>query len=348
MMRKLRFGIQLVCVGYAVALAIYLLLRLVVGDGVWWLGLLNNFAPYFFVPLMPLLVLVLVTRSGVRVGLALAVLLVIGGVWFGGRFMPKARVQAAGDTLKIISFNVWGDNPHLDDVQAWLREQNADIVLMQEIPPTWSGDGVPELLDLYPHQASQSAELRYWGQAAISRYPLESVEDFDLEGDGTGSHQRLVINVDGQQIAVYNVHFEMPVREGARFYVPIDHHAVDLALRYDDTRRNGQINRLLPLLDAEALPYLVVGDFNMSDDAVIYSVFAERMGDSFHEAGTGLGASWPVASVAGLPSFVPLLLRIDYVWHSEEFRTVSAQLGDPLGSDHLPLVVELTIPETDS
>ena len=60
------------------------------------------------------------------------------------------------------------------------------------------------------------------------------------------------------------------------------------------------------------------------------------MHDSFREAAIGLGATWP-ANAAPWPP----LLRLDYVWHSDGLRAVSAETGPHLGSDHLPLVVTL-------
>ena len=84
----------------------------------------------------------------------------------------------------------------------------------------------------------------------------------------------------------------------------------------------------------------------MSDQTSIYGELASRMGDSFRQAGTGLGGSWPVSAMeefTSLPDFVPPLFRIDYIWHSEQFRAISAQQGPELGSDHLPLLATLSI-----
>ncbi|MCZ2094787.1 MAG: hypothetical protein LC121_00665 [Anaerolineae bacterium] len=70
---------------------------------------------------------------------------------------------------------------------------------------------------------------------------------------------------------------------------------------------------------------------------------AAVMRDSFREAGYGLGTSWPAAQAFGIPPLIPPLVRIDYIWHSDEFRTLAAAQGPYLGSDHLPLYATLAL-----
>ena len=65
--------------------------------------------------------------------------------------------------------------------------------------------------------------------------------------------------------------------------------------------------------------------------------------DSFRKAGRSFGASWPLRVNGEFPAFIPPLLRVDYIWHSDGFQTVTAQQGPPLGSDHLALMATLTL-----
>ncbi|MDX2140908.1 MAG: hypothetical protein SF123_22680 [Chloroflexota bacterium] len=76
----------------------------------------------------------------------------------------------------------------------------------------------------------------------------------------------------------------------------------------------------------------------------MYSEIAAQWNDSFREAGVGLGTSWPVSTARGdLLSFIPPLIRIDYLWHSDDLRAQWAGQAPPLGSDHLGLVAELVV-----
>jgi endonuclease/exonuclease/phosphatase (EEP) superfamily protein YafD len=341
-MKIIRYLLIAISAIYALGLATYLILRVAFGDGWWWLALLNNFAPFYFLPLFILLPLALLFRA--RRMVFLLPLALIGLLWFGPYFLPKQHVTASGTALKVLTFNVWGENRHLDEVEAWLREMDADIVLMQEIPPSYGAGGVPSLLDVYPHQFAQPPEMREWGNVVLSRYPLLTMDYLDTEGDGTPTQQRVTFDLEGQTIAIYNVHFLMPVGEYARVSLPFDNPFANLALKYDHSARNAQIQRVLDFLDDETLPYIMAGDFNMSDQTMMYGELAARMGDSFREAVTGFGTSWPVSAMEEfptLPDFLPAVIRIDYIWHSDQFRAVEAQQGPPLGSDHLALFAML-------
>ena len=112
---------------------------------------------------------------------------------------------------------------------------------------------------------------------------------------------------------------------------------IDFVFRYDERRRNAQIRRMLEILQAEARPFLLVGDFNMSDASLIYADIAAKLGDAWRDAGVGAGRTWPVADVIGWPRVIQPLLRIDYIWHSAELRAVAATVGAAIGSDHLPV-----------
>ncbi len=144
---------------------------------------------------------------------------------------------------------------------------------------------------------------------------------------------RVVVDTGSAQIAVYGIHLYVPA--GRTSNAPLSF--------YNAVPRDSQIRNLLARLDDEPLPYIVAGDFNMSDQSLIYNELAAVLSDSFREAGTGLGTSWPNAQRFGMSSLIPPLVRIDYIWHSGEFRAISATQGPYLGSDHLPVYATLAL-----
>jgi endonuclease/exonuclease/phosphatase family metal-dependent hydrolase len=68
-----------------------------------------------------------------------------------------------------------------------------------------------------------------------------------------------------------------------------------------------------------------------------------RLHDAFREAGSGMGFTFP-ASIRSTIRSLPPLLRIDYVWYSDQFsiRRVSVA-GDSGTSDHHPVVARLVL-----
>lgn len=332
--QRLRATISLLTGGYALALLIFLLLRLIFADSLWWLALLANFTPFYFAPFLVLLPLALLIRAKRGVLLMLPFALV-GAVWFGRLYLPKPATQAPDDAtmLKVVSFNVWYGNNDLAKAADWLRTMQADVVTIIELPETWA-EGVPSLLDVYPEQFTvTSAPGSAWDSAILSRHPVLSFEQIDL-GDGDIPQFRAVLDVDRHhQIAVYGIHLYVPAR-GRN--TPFD--------IYNETGRNVQIRSLLANLEREKLPYIVMGDFNMSDQSLVYNELTAMLTDSFHEAGNGLGASWPLLkSRGGFAALLPQLVRIDYIWHSADFRALDAALGPYPGSDHLPVYATLAL-----
>ncbi len=157
-MKILSKALTILAALYSLALALYLILRTAFGDGLWWLAFLNNFAPFYFLPLIVLLTLALLLR--VRRMAFLLPFALIGLIWFGPYYLPRSAPAPTGSTLCVLTFNVWGDNRHLPEVEAWLRDMGADLVLMQEVPPSYGEHGLVALRDLYPYQFKQPPELR--------------------------------------------------------------------------------------------------------------------------------------------------------------------------------------------
>lgn len=321
---------------YLVGLLCYLLLRVLMGDRFWWLGFLNTFAPVWFLPLAAFTPLLALLRTR-WIWLSIALLLVAMR-WFGPYFLPKSSATTSIDTLKIVTFNIWGDNRTLAEAEDWMRRTDADLVLLQEIPAIYAQQGVDALRTIYPHQFVQAWA---WGQLTLSKHPF--LETTDVPPPSGFVFQRVVISFKGRQVAIYNIHFSMPMGDRVRMAMPYAPYFVNMALSYDDTTRNAEIDFLLKTLVSEPLPYLIAGDFNTSDQSVSYVPLANAMRDTFREAGMGFGATWPRPVAAELPMWLPPLIRIDYVFHSRHFTAVDAEVGPFLGSDHLPMVSRLAL-----
>jgi endonuclease/exonuclease/phosphatase (EEP) superfamily protein YafD len=301
------------------------------------LAFFGNFTPFYFAALIVLLPLALVVRARRSVVLMIPLVL-IGLFTYAPPYLPKAQAQAVPDSFRLITFNVWGDNPDLNGVENWLKTQKADAVVTIELPPAWT-KGVPALKAAYPQQVTHVAQGIYWGSTVLSPHPVISSEVFNL---GEIPQQRIVIEVGEQKIAIYAIHLYLPI--GDTPHVPITTNFLSASFfSYDGAKREAQIRTLLDRLKDEPLPYVVAGDFNLSDQNAAYKDLAALMGDSFREVGIGLGTSWPSFQAFGLPSMMPPLVRIDYIWHSDQLRALQAEEGPFLGSDHRPLAATLAL-----
>ena len=333
--RFTQLTLNVLATGYVLALTGLLILRLIGHDHRWWIAFLINFMPIFFVPLWGFIALALLLRTRPAL-LATAPLALVGLVLYGPLFLVKPAAAVSGKPVNIITFNVSDTNSQRDDVFGWLRAQHADVVLLQEVSADWFVPARQILNDLYPQQTVQLTEAGNRGNLILSHFPLTAVPDAN-----SSPFAPAVLSVDGQPTAFYNISLVTPVDASPHHELPFEYPFLDLVMRYDDQFRNHQIALLLEQVQAQTLPYIVAGDFNMSDQTSVYASLAAQMDDSFREGGIGLGASWPAFKVAGL-AFLPPLIRIDYIWHSRRgFTTLNATVGPFLGSDHLP--VETTL-----
>jgi vancomycin resistance protein VanJ len=241
--------------------------------------------------------------------------------------------------LKIATFNMWGGNPHQAQVTGWLRKIDADIVLLQEVPASFASSGVIDLRAVYPFQFREETPEQWWSNAVLSKHLIQSVKLLDVQEGYFSTRQRFEIRVGETDMLIYNIHLTYPMRAEPR--LETSSFWLRTIARYDAARRDAEIRAMLNELAGETLPCIVAGDFNMSAQSRMYGRIARIMHDSFREAGTGIGGTWPISAVAGFPRIIPPLLRLDYIWHSAHFRAMSAEVGPKLGSDHLPVLVTL-------
>lgn len=325
---------------YVVGLVGFLIARVLFGDR-WWLAMLANVTPFYFAPLLVLFPLALLARA--KWGLLLLLPLAAAGtITYGRYFLPPEPLDASGAvTMRVITLNVSTRSRPLDAIEAWLREESADLVLLQELPAQWIG--LQRLRDLYPYIASHQMPN---ASAVLSRYPIIATEGFNAGERGFPYAPRTVIDINGQAVAVYNASLPAPFRQRGRLSL----HGIrsrrvnaawDLLFGYDEFQRDQELEKLLARADAETLPVILGGDFNLSDESREYALLAERYHDSFRERGIGFGWTYPALQAFGLPGIIPPVVRIDYLWHSDGLQTVSAERGAFVTSDHLPMIAEI-------
>jgi vancomycin resistance protein VanJ len=324
---------------YAVLVLLLLALQRTPLGSQWWLRLGGDFLPFWFLPLLVLAPGVfLVSRSR-----AARALICVPGLLFvllyGDRFLhlPAAASSARPEpTLTVMTYNVTRGDPGREEILSIIDKQDADVVALQEVPPKVA-EAVSGLSDRYPYQALHPTADGYAGCAVLSRFPISEDEVLFLV-EGMHLSQRLVLDVEGKRVHLFNVHLQPPrlpgeVRLASLLLVPS---------YYDTTTQDRELARLLEELAGLEEPVLVVGDFNMTDQSEGYKRVTSELGDAFREVGWGFGHTYPDVEVRSVPTPFPLV-RIDYIFHSREMTSLRAQVGDRGGPDHRYLVAELAL-----
>jgi endonuclease/exonuclease/phosphatase family metal-dependent hydrolase len=267
--------------------------------------------------------------------------------------------------IKIISFNVHSlyGNQRADSKQEikskvteFLAGQSADIICVQEFyaigedfSQTLSKFARSIHLDYYSFKNYQefNNKRKINAIATFSRYPIVNFGCFNLPGR---SHYAIfsdiVINRD--TIRVYNLHLES-IRFGNDDYsfyshltepdqeevTPIQEGSKRMLwkLRKAFIIRSKQVRTLSEHLASCPYPVILSGDFNDTPSSYTYHQLTKRLTDSFIESGNGLFSS----TYAGkLPSF-----RIDYILHSDKFKSISYVTFSIDLSDHYPIATTL-------
>ena len=327
---------------YQIGLLVYIILRRLFRDSTRWLALINTFSLYLFVPLIITLPLAIVAR--LRTNIIIGLLLTGVGMvrFFRPQSPPEATDTSAtqqGQRLKIVTFNAWGGNKNMCTSVDWLIQSQADVIILQEIEPPGYDARLADLYAQYPYEAIGDSHIRIFSKIPLVEQKLVKIGELPYERYAL----RVVLETG---VVIYGVHPCVPRDDFLQLPKMLNFFPINFILRYDETHRNRQIRCLLEHIRHETAPIIVAGDFNTSDNSTIYQELAEELHDSYREVGTGFGHTWSVPGAGyKMPPFMPLLLRIDYIWHSHHFRAVESYRGIPLGSDHLPVVAVLECKE---
>ncbi len=281
--------------------------------------LLSHFqTQYFFAALACAAVLALLRRWRWCV-VSVASLVLAGaaiGPYHGAGQAAHADVIDTGPSVRVLLANIRFSNREYDRVLELVRNADADVLVFQEVNERWKSALTP-IAAAYPYVAGKSREDSF-GTLVYSRVPI--LDHGTLSHDAAGrSSLRLVIDVQGTPVSVVCTHPKTPLIEGSF------------------TLRNQQIDRVTELVATLPRPLVLVGDLNTTMWSPWFRRLCDRADLASVRGGVGVLGSWPAA----LPGF--LRIPIDHVLVSPDVTVGGCRLGGAVGSDHLPLIVDLRV-----
>ncbi len=334
----LRWGIILLIGGYALAVAVLQLLWRTSALNIWWVSLLNVFGLWLYAPLPFLLVLGLLAQPR-AIGAALIVPLVCFG-WEYAPLLLTAKNSAAGTPLRVMTWNVLYSNSEVEAIDTLIREHDPDVIALQEYSFEQALALDPILDRRYPYRASApggSSGLGVW-----SRYPILDWRARDDRRSDCAC-QRMVLDINGEQVRFVNAHPRAP-----KFTFRRDLAGVRLPLSVLSDFRTAHQQPALDALYEEAArgdrPLILVGDLNTGDRQPNYWRLRRHLVDAYRVAGRGFGLTFPNAHERLGPLRLPLLVRIDYIFHSPSITAARAFTAASPSSDHRAVVADLWVP----
>ncbi|MBF2018365.1 MAG: endonuclease/exonuclease/phosphatase family protein [Rivularia sp. T60_A2020_040] len=309
---------------YLLLFSLWILLRIIFFDSLWWLALINTVALYIFVPLIIFLPLaVLLRRWRLFLGLCFPLGIFIG--LYSSFFVPSlsAPISQNQQTIKAMTFNMLFNNDDYDSINKMVAENNPDIIGLQEVAP----QTVPILIERfskdYPYHAFHPIELDH-NVGILSRFPIDKFITLPAPPIKRAIQVTLRLN-NGEPLEAIVAHLT-PNYPHYKFF--------KLA-KYWYTSRAAEVSYLTNMIKQYNQPVIFMCDCNFTDTSENYSQMHHVMRDSFHEAGWGFGHTY-------LSPLFPIV-RIDYIWHTKQLQAIDAYVGKEAGSDHLPVVAKLQL-----
>ncbi|MDK6077143.1 endonuclease/exonuclease/phosphatase family protein [Massilia varians] len=233
--------------------------------------------------------------------------------------VKNAVVGGANRQFRILTANVLMPNRNAEGLIALIRQHQPDIFVTLETDAWWQ-----ERLDVlekdYPHAIKCPLDNLY-GMHVYSRLPLEdSAIQFLVEDDIPSIHT-LVILPSGHKVRMHFLHPTPPS--------PTEH--------MESTQRDAELLVVAKSVNEAGLetPVIVAGDLNDVAWSTTTRLFRKISGLLDPRIGRGMFntfhagfwfARWP----------------LDHLFHSEHFTLSHIERLPSFGSDHFPMLVELT------
>ena len=155
--------------------------------------------------------------------------------------------------------------------------------------------------------------------AIYSHFPFERLNVILAEGDARPGILAKM-NIDGASISLLSLHPRAPIQRG--------HFEL----------RNDMLASAADCLQNLSGSKICIGDLNITQWSPYYRRFVKQTRLANVRKGFGLLPSWPAFLF-----FKWLMIPLDHCLVSDSICVTSVKTGEPIGSDHLPLLVELEI-----
>lgn len=269
--------------------------------------------------------------------------------------LPNSKTLITNeDKLKVMSFNVRMFNSY-----QWIPEEGIpakikmevqnevpDILMIQEY---YKGKITPDFAFPYSFVKPTNVSGNY-GLSIFSKYPIVNTGTLELmdlgDSQSTYNNQFVFADIDwnGKKVRTINIHLAsigletsdyqrlQNPNEGSQEEIKDGFLKIFKQLNSAFKKRSKQIVALKRAINSSPYPVIVCGDFNDTPQSYTYHQVDLLLEDSFVQKGSGFGKTYTRG---------PIPFRIDYIFHSDDFKTYSFKVGENQLSDHFPVVAEI-------
>jgi endonuclease/exonuclease/phosphatase (EEP) superfamily protein YafD len=227
--------------------------------------------------------------------------------------MEKVNLDEDINNLNVQLINVWSANKDYERVQNFIRSEDADILIIVELTPSWA-QAMGPLKSRYS-EWREDVRTDNFGLGIYSKIPLRNIQTHIWSETGHPSFTA-EITQNGKKITLIATHPYPPK------------HPNGLKLRTE------HFQNMAKYIQSIEEPVLLIGDLNCSPYSPHFKNLLAQTGLIDSRKGHAISATWPAL-------FMPLAFPIDHALVSKEFNVISRQSGQKIGSDHLPISVSV-------
>lgn len=241
-----------------------------------------------------------------------------------GSYLQPANL-IPGSTLRLLLVNLDHHNQDTRPAIEYIESQNVDVVLLQEITSRWLST-LQSNLSRYRVATSLPRENSTGVAMLVPTTPSKSVEIvatqiLELPPNSGAPLIETTLRWGSREVVILGLSIARPHNRSSSAFQQVE---FDAAAEWS-LRQQRQDKREV----------VVMGDFNTTPWSGRFRKFLQDSDLRNSLRGFGLQPTWHAA----LPS--PLMIAIDHCLHSLSIRTINRATGANIGSDHLPVLVEL-------
>lgn len=233
----------------------------------------------------------------------------IGKLYVGGQ-----KDSSIEKSVKISAINVLSSNTDYQKVIDFIHNENPEIVIIQEITPTWE-EALKTALNQYPEQLIKSQNNNF-GIALYSKIKLENLKIATLNGINLPSI-RSDFKIKNKKITLLATHPVPPINQ--------DYF----------NKRNHQLAEIATFCNSISNEIIVIGDLNTTSFSRHFKQLQKQSKLIDSRKGFGIQSTW--SALNGIN------ITLDHCLISKDLRVKSRKVGQNIGSDHLPILVEIGI-----
>ena len=239
--------------------------------------------------------------------------------WLSSYPIGHKANQQTNQSIKILLSNVKTNNTNTQKLLDLIEQQQADIIVTLEVNQNWIVALEPLKIN-YPHKLTLPQEDNF-GIALYSKLPFADIKAVSFSNLAIPSIVAK-FETNHKPLTIVATHPLPPV--GNQYL----------------QQRDNQLKAIGNYLQKVTHAKVLVGDLNISMWSRVYQQLALDSDLVNARRSNGLYPSWPTRlplSIASIP--------IDHIMHSKQLATTSFTTGPNIGSDHLPIIAELSFSE---